>query len=189
MISGTIGRGHSGFGGEGHQRIGRRHLDLGEAAAHRARRDGARHLFCKRIFPAGIQDDETQTLHRIEHPHDTVERDRLVLDVDIAGKLGIDRNQVVRAVELDAVAGIVDDCDVGIFCSPGEFSDRAPHRRVAEIEFVFDDLESGLFEHRRHRRRIPGGIGERLDVLVGGVANNQCNAALGGRKSSRQHQR
>ena len=36
VISRAIGRGHPGLGGERHQRIGRRHFDLCEAAAHRA---------------------------------------------------------------------------------------------------------------------------------------------------------
>ena len=148
----------------------------------------SRHLLAERIVPNASRITNRRRLTRIEHPNDAVERDRLV-HVDIAGKFCIDGNQVVGAVELDAVAGIIDDCDVGIFCIPVNSRIARRIAGVAEIEFAFDDLESGLLEHRPHRRRIPSGIGERLDVFVRGVANDQRDAALGGREPGRQHQR
>ena len=39
---------------------------------------------------------------------------RLVVNVGIAFQPGVDRDQVVGAVDLDAVAGIVDHRDIGV---------------------------------------------------------------------------
>ena len=68
----------------------------------------------KTVVAAGVQDDEPQPLHGIEHPENAIQRDRLVVGVDVPLEHGVDRNHVVAAVDLHAVAGIVDDRDVGV---------------------------------------------------------------------------
>ena len=57
---------------------------------------------------------------------DTVQRERLVIDVVVALELGVDRNQIIGAVDLDAVAGIIDHGDIGIAGLVGEFAQHPP---------------------------------------------------------------
>ena len=62
-----------------------------------------------------------------------VQRDGLVLDVEIALEPGVSRNQKVRAVHLDAVTGVIDHGHVGIGGDRREVAHRTPHLDDAEI--------------------------------------------------------
>ena len=97
-------------------------------------------------------------LERLEH---TVERDGLVLDVEVADELGVRRHQIIGAVDLDAVPGIIDHRDIGIARGLGEFADDAAQLDDAEVALIVDGVEAGLLEQRRHRVGIARGIGER----------------------------
>jgi hypothetical protein len=118
----AVGGERTGARGECDQRVGGRRFDLGEAAADRTRAAGAFHQLGKRVFPAGIENDQPQALGGLENLQHAFERDRFVLDVDIGLEPGIDRDEVVRAVDLDAVAGVVDCGDIGIAHRIGEFA-------------------------------------------------------------------
>src|SRR5436305_66429 len=69
----------------------------------------ASHRPGERIIPAGIENDDAQFLRAVGRRDQPVERDRLILGVTIAGEVRVDRNQIVGAANLDAMAGIVDD--------------------------------------------------------------------------------
>ena len=78
---------------ERNQRIGDRHLELGQTAADRAGRQRILHGVGERIVPAGIEDDQPQPLDRLQKLDDPIERDRFVLDVEIALEHRVDRHQ------------------------------------------------------------------------------------------------
>ena len=110
-------------------------------------------------------------------------------DVEVALELGVDRDQVVGAVDLDAVAGVVDHGDVGIARAVGEIAQHPPHLERAEIVPRHHDVEAGLLERVGHQRRIVGGIGEPRHVLIGGIADHQRHALAGkGRSAGEQQQ-
>ena len=96
--------------------------------------------------------------------------------VNVAGEFCVDRDQVIAAVEFNAVSGIVDNRDVGVARNPGEFAYRAAHGGVAEVEFAVDHIEASFLEHRRDRGRIAGWVGQWNDVLVCGVGSISSKA-------------
>ena len=133
----------------------------------------------ERIVTAGIEDRDVQrrntVLHRLQHLAQVDGRERHVPHVP---DVGSDRDQVVLAIDLYAVAGIVEQADaVGGPQAPGEIPDGAHHRALVGIQ------------HGRHReadRRQRGsdqlgvvaGIGE-APLAIGGVADDQGGSRLG----------
>jgi hypothetical protein len=83
------------------------------------------------VVAAGIEDHEPQPpggLERLEHP---IERNGLVLDVEITRQLRIRRHEVVYSVDLDAMPGKIDHRDIGISGGFGEFADDAAPEQKA----------------------------------------------------------
>ncbi len=136
-------------------------------------------IFWKGIVAAGVEDDETQLLGRLHRDQQPVEREGFVVDVGIALEPGIDRNQVIGAVDLHAVAGIIDDGDIGIARLVGKVPQRPPHLERGQIVARHHDVEFGVLEHRRDGGGIPDRVAQRRDVLVGGVADHQRDALFG----------
>ena len=163
----------AGLGGERNQRVRRRGLDLGKAAAHRTRGDTARHPLRKRVVAAGIENDEPQPFRRIYRLENPVQRDRLVLDVEIALQPGICRDQEIRAVHLDAVTGVIDHRHVGIRGNRSKVAHRPPHLGHAEIPAQLHDIETHPFEDVADGGRVVVGIGQPRDALVVGHAKDQ----------------
>src|SRR5262245_65981246 len=77
----------------GNKRVRRQRplVDFTVAPAHRARGNRAPHRACEWVVTAGVEDDESQAFHRLQHLVDTVERDSLIMYVDVALQNGINR--------------------------------------------------------------------------------------------------
>ena len=151
---------------------------LGEAAV-----GGPQAARAERIVPAGIEDHHVEpgarTLHLAQHEVDV---HHLKIDVGLARGIGGDRNQIVRAGDLDAVAGVIEQRDVGALNLPAERLHRQIHRRLVEIELgaAADQREAERGERLGHQRRIVAGIVEPRHVLIGGVADYQRDALFSG---------
>ena len=134
------------------------------------------------VVAAGIDHDQARLgLGRLERGHDIGELHALLRQVVLIGKLGVDRDQVVFAVGLDAVAGVIDHRDgvVALFKNAGrELFDRLLHDIAGQVE-RHDDLEAGLVQHLRHRLGVVHRIIQRLVHLIGGIADDQRDPALG----------
>ncbi len=172
-------RREAGLGRIGDQRVGAGRLDLGEAAADAARGDRALHGLAERIVTAGIEDHQAKLLGRLDRDQDAIEGERLVIDVGVALELGVDRDQIVRAFDLDAVAGIIDHGDIGIAGCIGEFAQHAPRFQRRQIVPGIDDVEAGLLQRLRHHRTVIDGVRERRRMLIGGVGDHQRDALSG----------
>jgi hypothetical protein len=136
---------------------------------------------------AGVEDDEPQFLGRLDRDQDAVERQSFVIDVGVALQPCIHRDQVISAVHLDAVAGVIDDGDIGIAGAVGKIAQRAPGVGGGEIRAVVDDIEAGVFQGRCDLCAVVNRIGERCDILVSGIAQHQRHALLGkGRPADQQ---
>ena len=178
---GAVERDIAGLRRVGDQRaLGRAHL--GEAAV-----GGPQAARAKRIVTAGIEDHHVEpgarTLHLAQHEVDV---HHLKIDVGLARGIGGDRNQVIRAGDLDAVAGVIEQRDVGALNLPAERLHRQIHRRLVEIELgtAADQREAEGGECLGHQRRIVAGIVEPGHVLIGGVADYQRDALFGGGRRS-----
>ena len=110
----AIRRRRSCLGRKRDHRVRTGRLDLGKPATNRARGQGALHRLGERVVAAGIEDDETELLGRLDGIQRAIKRDRLVEDVAVGFQHGIGRNEIVAAVQLDAVASIVNHRHVGI---------------------------------------------------------------------------
>jgi hypothetical protein len=182
----AVGGRRSGLGGKGDQRIGGEIVHLGEPTADPAGGERPLHGAHKGVFAAGIENDEAQTLGKLEDADDTVERNRLVLHVDVALQRGIDRDEVVDAADLDAMPGVVDDGDTRIAHPVGEVAQGTAHARRIEIAFSLDQLEAGGAQCRLHGVSIARGVGKLGDVGVGAVADDQRYATLRVRRAGHQ---
>ena len=143
-------------------------------ASHRAL-----HVLGKRIVAAGVENDEPQLLRRLDGDEDTVEPDGLVIDVGIVLQLGIDRNEVIVAVDLDAVTGVIDDGDVGAAGLGAEIPQRPPHVLGRQVVAGIDDGEAGLLEGLDQKVGVVGGVGELGRALIGRIAHHQRHALVG----------
>ena len=113
----------------GNQRAFRR-AHLGEAAV-----GGAQAARAERVVTAGIEDHHVEpgarALHLAQHEVDV---HHLEIDVGLARRIGADRNQIIRAGDLNAVAGVIEQRDVGALNLAAEILHGAVHRRLVEIE-------------------------------------------------------
>ena len=93
-------------------------------------------------------------------------------------KLDIDRHQIIAAVDLHAVAGVVDHRHLRPRGIAQEIADRRLHRRAVEVD-AFGHHEADVAQALCHRARIVGRIGQRPDMRIGAVADHQRNAPAG----------
>jgi len=129
----------------------------------------------------------TQFPGRLDRDQDTIERKRLVVDVGIAFQAGVDRDQIVGAIDLNAVAGIIDHSDIGIAGAIGKIAQRAAGFGGGNIATEIDHIEACILQRRCHHRAVVHRIGEGCDILVGGIADHQRDALLGKGRLARQH--
>ena len=85
------------------------------------------HGLGERVVAAGVENDEAQLPRRLDDVQEAIERDRFVKGIDVAFQHGIDRNEIVDAFDLDAVAGKIDDGEIGAARVIGEIAQRAAH--------------------------------------------------------------
>ena len=181
-------RGRSGLGRIGDQGVGIVRLDLGKPAPDRAQRHRAAHGLGERIVAAGIEDHQPQLLGGLDRKQHALQRERLVVHVVVALEFGIHGNQIIGAVHLDAVAGIIDHGDLGIRRAVGEIAQHPPRVQRAEILLRHHDVEAGLLEGIGHQRRVVHGIGEPRHVLVGRIAEHQRHALAGKSRGAGEQQ-
>ena len=124
---------------------------------------------------AGVQHDDGDRHDLLQFVDDLRKRDELLLGGVERREVGVDRHEIVLAAGLDAVAGIVDDRDVGAFGVLDEALQRpAQPARIAIGHHV--GLEAELVEQFLDGPRIVGRIGQRCDVLVVAIADDQRDA-------------
>ena len=87
VVAVAVARHRAGLGGEGDQRVGHRRFDLREPSPDRAAGDAPLHRLGKGIVTAGVEDHQLQPLGALERLEHAVERDGLVLDVEVATSL------------------------------------------------------------------------------------------------------
>jgi len=132
----------------------------------------------KRIVPARIEYHEAQALRTVDRLNDAGEFDRLVRGVAVAGELGVDRNHVIGATDLDAVPGIKHHGDVGVV--RGVFEPAYPpfELQIADV-LQQGDLIARRGEHLGDGLCVLGRIGQPASVLVGRVSHHQRHALVG----------
>ena len=181
MLFVAVGGRGARLGGIGNQGVGALRLDLGKATGDAARTQAALHGLLERIVAAGVENHQPQLLHRIENPHDAIERYGLIIDIDIAFQLGVDRQQVIGAIDLDAMTGVEHQRHVGASDLVGKIPDHVPHLGVADVFLGIDDVEVGLLQHVGHRGCVFRRIWQLVDMLIRRIADHQRDAFVGRR--------
>ena len=129
------------------------------------------------VVAAGVEKDEMASFSLAEFGEHGIERNRPRRDVVGLVQLSADGDEVVAASELKAVSGIVEQRHVGVGRLQREFVDGALHGGEIEIELE-RDLESQRLQRRGDILRVVRRIGERGDILVGAVADDEREAGL-----------
>src|ERR1051326_2954327 len=106
-------------------------------------------------------------------------RNSLGVRVTVAGELRVDGDEVICAVNFDAVAGVVDHGDIGLAGSILELPNRALELQIAGVVLGRDDVETRLLEHGHHGLGVPRGIGQGWRMLITGIADHEGDALLG----------
>ena len=87
------------------------------------------------------------------------------------------------------MAGIIDHGDVGIAGAVGEVAQRALGLGRRKVTAGIDDVEAGALQRLGDFRAVVNRIGQRRDILIGGIAEHQRHALLGKGRLVRQQQR
>ena len=159
--------------GDQHVRAGR--FDLGKAAPDRARGNRPLHLLGKGIVAAGVKDHQPKLLGGFDRDQHPVQRKGLVVDVGVALQFRVNGNQIIRAIDLHAVAGVIDHGDVGVARGIGEVAQRPARLDGRKIVAGIDDVEAGTLQSGRHDRAVIDGVRERRHVLIGRITDDQCH--------------
>ena len=109
--------------------------------------------------------------------------------VAVGGEFSIDRYEIIYSADLDAVSSVEDDCNIGVARRIFEFADRAFEIEVLDVGRRNDGVKASILEHFGHGCRVLFRIGQRGDIAIGGVANNQSNALFGKRGNRREGQK
>src|SRR5262249_21767465 len=101
------------------------------------------------------------------------------LDIATVGKPRIDGKEVVHAVDLDPVAGEVDEGPVGLVGFVAERLERLRHAVAVEVR-VLHGLKPGLPERVSHNLGVTPRVGQGGDQAgcVAGITDHQSNAAF-----------
>jgi hypothetical protein len=163
----------SGLGREGHDRAERR-FDPGEPASDRrgARRAGRTlQAFGQRIVATGVEHQNAQVLCLLQVVHDVIHAYE-ALQIRFVGEHGIDRHQVVDAVELHRVSAVVEHGDVRSACGTRKADGEILHVGLAQVH-ALEDLETTPLEGHRNIFGIVRRIGQLRRVGIGAIADDQ----------------
>ena len=109
--------------------------------------------------------------------HRLVERHRLETDVAVGLELRVDRNQVVDAAHLDAMAGIIEHRPIGAVGGVAEAAERVD--QPVAVEVVGErHVEPGLLQRRLDQGRVARRVGQPRHVLIRAIADDERHPPL-----------
>ena len=146
----VIGDG-AGLGRKSDQRVGDALVDSCKPHRHAPRHARVVGRGMKRIFPAGVENDQAELFDMARGHENPVQRHRLIVYVERAGQFRIDWDEVVRAAVFQTMSGIVDDGDVGVRRPVDEFTNGPLELDDAEIEAQIDNVESRFLQQGADR--------------------------------------
>ena len=99
--------------------------------------------------------------------------------VEVAGKSGVDWDQVVCAVHLDAMSSVVDNCNIRVGRQIRKLADRTPQVSNAQIERQSHGVEMRGLEQAGDGNGVVRRIGQAGRVAIGRIADHQRDALIG----------
>ena len=147
-----------------------------EAAGYASAASGGEpHFREKRIVAAGVHHDQAEGAYAVDRGDQPIEGDCLIGNVAIRREFGIDRDDVVDAIELKPVAGVIDDCPVGLDGDVGELVERSDEARSRQVGCLAD-LEAVIPEDRGDCVGVALRVGELAGRRISGIADHERNA-------------
>ena len=131
-----------------------------------------------REIAAGVEDKDVGAVGPVQLAHHVVDSHRLVFEVELVLKLGIDRHDVVAAFVLQAVARIIGQGRLRALRRTREMPEVLANRVPSEIDAA-EHLETGVLERVRHVPRIVLRIRESREAGVLRVADHERDASAG----------
>ena len=173
----------TGLGGVGDHRADAR-FDAGETAAE-IHRPAHRHAACKRlgqgVVAAGIEKHQIGRPVAVHLPQDRRQLDGAEIEVRLIVELGIDRREIIGAIDLQTMTGVIEKRHISTFQRTRKITHQTDHLVNIGVE-TFQHLKSKTLKRRRHGVRIVLGIGQTGRVLIGRVADDEGDPALGLRR-------
>ena len=103
------------------------------------------------------------------------------VDVGIFGHVGVDRHQVIRTVDFDAMAGVIEKSGVGALHLIAELFDDVPEFVLVEIELgaAADEHEAERPQSLGHQTGIVLRVGQGTRVAVTRIADHERDPFVG----------
>ena len=166
-------------------------LHVGQAAADagRAGSHGTGEIARQRVVATGIEEDDVGLAFALElHlPQHEVQGHGLEIEVALVYELGIDRNEVIAAGDLEAVPCVEQQADVGLSQDSRKIAHLEIEAALVEIE-AEDHLEPQVREDGAHVLGVVGGVGQGGGMAVGRVAHHERGALLRAGGQRRKHE-
>jgi hypothetical protein len=139
----------------------------------------------ERVVAAGIEDDDVElgagALHLAQHQ---IGGEHLEVDVGLLGRVGVDRNEIVLATDLHAVARIIEQPDIGARQLRPEGLHGAVEGGLVEIELraPAHHREAEALQGIGQELGVVGGIVQPPHIAIGRIADHQRDALVGERR-------
>jgi hypothetical protein len=143
----------------------------------------------QRIVATGIEEDDVGLALALElHlPQHEVQGHGFEIEIALVYELGVDRNEVIAAGDLEAVPGVEQQADVGLSQGPREIAHLEIETALVEIE-AEDHLEAQVREDGSHILGVVGGVGQGAGMAIGRVAHHERGALLRAGGRCRKHE-
>src|SRR5258708_24381677 len=104
-------------------------------------------------------------------------------------KSGVDRYQIIGAVQLDAMASVINDGNICATRPACKVAQRFAKLCRRKVELRLDRVEVCRLEHGSERCRVIRRVGETRDFLIGRIADDQGNALFSQRRTTAEKAR
>ncbi len=140
--------------------------------------DRTNKLLRQRIVAARVENHDLDAAGKLHGRLDIVETHEFVAKADLVLQFRVHRHHVILALELHAVASVVEKQGVGSFAVPRELRHHLIHLALVDIDFQ-RHVEPDRLQRLGDVRGVVRRIGKGGSVLVGAVADDERNALVG----------
>ena len=139
-------------------------------------------LAAERVIAAGVEQYQVDPgAGFFQLVEDAGHADHLRKDIRFVERMGVDRRQIIEAVSLDAMAGVIEQRNVGAGQLGLELLKRLIEAGLIEIQLgAAADHEKAKRQQRiRHQPGVGRRVWQHRHRAVGRIADHQCNALFG----------
>src|SRR5262249_7017044 len=173
VAAGAVSRDLIGLRGEGYEHAARRFNSRKTPSWYKiAIRATRTEALRKRIIAARVQNQNSHSARLRQREQDVVNARQFVVDAVLIFQSGIDGHQIIEALILNAVTGVINKRRIGFLSEAPKVRHRLFQRALVDV-FYRDDLETNFFQSDGHVVGVIDGIRKTGGMLIGGIANDE----------------